>query len=90
MRLELDAVCSKGVGFENLRACPQILLMDFSHERRAAEVELVEAAVEEDALGVELRAHGAVAYDESLIQVLQKRFEHGGILSHQKVVVRQG
>ena len=90
MRFELDAVRAKSVGFENLRSGPQILLMHLSHQRRAAEIELVKAAVEEDTLGVELCTHGAVAYDDSVIQVLQKRFQHAEMLSHQDISLREG
>lgn len=60
---ESEAVGTKGVGFEDLSAALEVFLMDGENEGGVGEVELVVAAVDEDAARVEDGAHGAVAED---------------------------
>ncbi len=54
------AVGAEGVGFKNLSAGLQVLLMDGEDEARVGEIQLVVAPVDEDAAGIEHSAHGAV------------------------------
>ena len=55
-----EAVGAEGVGFKNLGAGLQILLVDGENQAGVGEVQLVVAAVDEDAARVEHGAHGAV------------------------------
>ncbi len=55
-----DRVRPKGVRLNQLGARHQVLLVEFPHQRRLREVQLVEAAVCKDAAGVEHRSHRTV------------------------------
>ena len=57
---QAEAVGAEGVGFENLRAGLQILLVNGENQAGVGEVQLVVAAVDEDAAGIENGAHGAI------------------------------
>ena len=60
MARQAETVGAKGVGFKNLRAGLQIFLVDGEDQVGIGKVQFVVAAVDEDAAGVEHRAHGAV------------------------------
>ena len=55
-----EAVGAEGVGLKNLGAGLQVLLVNGEDQAGIGEVQLVVAAVDEDAAGVEHGAHGAV------------------------------
>ena len=55
-----EAVGAKGVGLDDLRAGLQVFFVNRQDQARVGEVQLVVAAVDEDAAGVERSAHGAV------------------------------
>ena len=74
---ELEAVGPEGVRLDDVGARVQVLLVDAAHEGGVREVQLVEAAVQEDAARVEHRAHGPVAHDDALGEALEKGL-HGG------------
>ena len=69
---ELEAVGAEGVGLDDVDARLDVLLVDGAHEGGVREVQLVEAAVHEDAAGVEHRPHGAVAHDDALGDPLEE------------------
>ena len=60
-RPELGAVGPEGVRLDDVRAGAQVLLVHFSHQLRRRDIEGVEALVDEHALGVQHRSHGAIA-----------------------------
>ena len=55
-----EAVGAESIGFKNLRTSLQILLMHAKDQIGVRQVQLVIAAVDEDAARVEHRAHGAI------------------------------
>ncbi len=57
---EPEAVGAEGVGFKDLGAGLQILLVDGENQVGVGQVQFVVAAVDEDAARIEHRAHGAV------------------------------
>src|SRR6185437_1046011 len=59
-------VRAEGVGFKNLGAGVGIGAVNLLHDRRLGDVELVKAAVDEDAVGVEHGAHGAIGDEHAL------------------------
>src|SRR5579872_5831635 len=69
-------VGSESVGFNNFRSCLQILVMDLPDHVRLRAVQLVITSVDEYALGVQKRAHGAVAQHRSLLQPGKKLRGH--------------
>jgi hypothetical protein len=69
---EARAAGAEGVGLENLGAGFDVLLMDLPHHVGGGEVELVEAAVDEDAAGVQHGAHGAVGDPDASRQLFSK------------------
>jgi len=60
---QAKAICAEGVGFQDLRAGLEVLLVDGEDEAGIGEIELVVAAVDEDAAGVKHGAHCAVGED---------------------------
>jgi len=62
---ELEAVGPERVGLDDLRSRLDVLLVHALDEAGVGEVQLVEAPVHEDAAGVQHRAHGAVAHDDT-------------------------
>ena len=56
----------KSIGFNNVRASLQIVMMQVADQVRLREVQLVIAAVDENPFGVQQRAHSAVAQDRAI------------------------
>lgn len=88
---QLHAVGAERVGFDDVRARAHVLTVHAGDQVRLAEVQRVEGAVDEDALGIEHRAHRAVADKHPLIERFKKRTQGaaGGctsrsVLSHTK------
>ena len=69
---QLVAVGAEGVGLDDVGAGPEVLPVDFLDEGGAGEVQLIEAAVDEDAAGVEHRAHRPVAEQDGLSQAVKE------------------
>jgi len=71
---QLEAVGAEGVGLDDLRAGLDVGTVDLRHLRRLAEVQLVETALEAEAVRVQHGAHRAVSQDWGwgFIQVLQE------------------
>ena len=63
-------VCPESIGFDDLRAGLQIFVMDGANQIGLRQVQFVVTAVDEDALGVQQGAHGAVAQDRGILQTL--------------------
>src|SRR6266550_5026113 len=61
MPLEPIAVTAKCVGFNDLRARLQIFMVDASYKIWLGQIQFVVAAIDENALRVQPRAHSAVA-----------------------------
>src|SRR5262249_52733652 len=74
---ELAAVRPEGGRLQEAGARGDVLLVDAAHEARVRDVELVEAAVEEDAARVQHRAHGAVGHDNALADALEEGLHKG-------------
>ena len=66
--------------FVSITSAPglEVLVVDLPDEAGVREVELVEAAVQEDAAGVEHRAHGPVEDDGPRGQAVEERLHGGG------------
>ena len=60
MALQAEGVCAEGVGLDDLRAGLQVLGVDTGDGLRLREVQLIEAAVDEDSAVIEHGAHGTV------------------------------
>ncbi len=74
---ELDGIGAEGVGLDDLGAGPHVGFVHLAHELRLLEVQLVIADVQEEALGVEHRAHRAVEHvDFSVVQEIAQRGGH--------------
>jgi hypothetical protein len=71
---QLEAVGAEGVGLEDVRPGPEVGLVNLGDDVGLGQVQLVERAVEKDALAVEHRAHRAVADEHTRIE----RVEEGG------------
>ena len=63
---------AEGVGFQDLGAGFDVLLMDLANHVGRGEVQLVEAAVDEDAARVEHGTHGAIGHDHAAGQLVTK------------------
>src|SRR5437879_3867374 len=61
MPLKAIAITAKCVGFNDLRARLQIFMVDASYKIWLGQIQFVVAAIDENALGVQPRAHSAVA-----------------------------
>ena len=64
------AVGAEGVGFEDLGAGLDVFLVDLADQVGLREVQLVEAAVDEDAARVEHGAHGAIGHHDAAGQLI--------------------
>ena len=73
-RGQLDAVGAERVGLDDVGAGAHVGLVHVGDEVGLREVQLVEAAIEEDALGVEHRPHRAVADEHALVERFEKGF----------------
>ena len=60
-RPELGAVRPERVGLDDVRPGSQVLIVHFAHQLGRRDIEGVEALVDEHALGVQHRSHGAIA-----------------------------
>ena len=76
MGLELERVRSERVRLQNLCTGVQVFAVDFAHQFGRAEVQLVEAAVDVNALRIEHRTHRAVGDDRSLSEAFSKILLH--------------
>ena len=65
---QLEPVGAEGVGLQNLRTAANVLAMNLADHSGIRQVEFVEAAVDEDALGIEHRAHRAVGDQRAAFQ----------------------
>ena len=65
-------VGAEGVGLQDLRAGLDVLLVDLADQVGRREVQLVEAAVDEDAARVEHGAHGAIGHHDAAGQLVTK------------------
>src|SRR5581483_7808877 len=72
---QAGGIGAEGVALHHPRDGLVVVVMDLPDEVRLRKVQLVVAAIDEDASGIEQRAHGAVAQDRTL---LQERDEVGG------------
>src|SRR5262249_27864600 len=61
--LEPEAIATKGVGLNDLRSRLQIFMMNSADQVRLRQVQLVVAAVDENSLRIEQRAHRAITKD---------------------------
>ncbi len=69
---ELDAVGAEGIGLDQLRPGRNVRSVNFLDDFGLSEVELVEGALEADATGMELRAHGAVAEEGTTAEAFEE------------------
>ena len=72
-RGQLDAIRAERVRLEDVGAGAEVLPVDLGHQVLLRQVQLVETAIEEDALRVEHRSHRPVADQDALVE----RFEKG-------------
>ena len=79
---QAEAVGAEGVGLENLRAGLQILLVNGQNQAGIGEVQLVVAAVDEDAAGIKDCAHGAVGEHGAAGEDVGKLRHSLAMLSH--------
>ncbi len=63
---------AEGVGLEDLGAGFDVLLVDLADQVGLRQVQLIEAAVDEHAAGVEHGAHGAIGHDDATGQLIAK------------------
>ena len=73
---QLQAVGAEGVGLDDLRAGAQVGLVDADHEVGIGQVQLLERTIEEDALGIQLGAHCAIANEHPLAQGIEEGLVH--------------
>jgi hypothetical protein len=73
---ELQAVCAEGVALEHVGAGAHVLAVHAAHELGIRQVQRVEGFVDEDAPGVEHRAHGAVAHEHPRRKRIDERRHH--------------
>ena len=65
-RARRNEFAAESIGFNDLRTGLQILMMQVADEVRLRQVQLVIAAIDEDALGIKQRPGSAVAQDGGL------------------------
>jgi hypothetical protein len=70
---ELEPVGAERVGLDDVGAGLEVLVVDLADEAGVREVELVEAAVQEDPARVEHRAHGPVEHERPGREPVEKR-----------------
>ena len=69
---QLDAIGAERVGFDDIGAGTQVFGMHAADQVGVSQVQRLEAAVDEDTLGVELRAHRAVADQHAPVNRFEK------------------
>ena len=82
MPRQTETVGAKRVGFKNLRAGLQILLVDRQNQAGVGKVQLVVTAVDEDATGVEHGPHGAVGKHRAAGKDVGELGHSAAMLSH--------
>ena len=75
-RPQLDSVRAERIGLQDVRARPDVVLVDFRHGVGRHDVQRIEAAVDEDALCIQHRPHSAVADEHTIVEGFKKRL-HG-------------
>ena len=77
-----EAVSAKGVGFKQLGASLQILLVNGKDQVGVRKIQLVIAAIDEDAAGVENGSHGAIGEDRTVGEDVGELGHSVAMLSH--------
>jgi prevent-host-death family protein len=73
---QAEAVSAESIGLDNLGTGLKIIMMNAANQLWLRQVQLVIAAVDEDALGVEERSHGSVTEHGRLFQAVKKVLRH--------------
>jgi hypothetical protein len=73
---QAKAVRAESIGFDNLGAGLQVIVVHGADQLRLRQVQLVIAAVDENALGIEKRPHGSVTEHGRLLQTFNKVLWH--------------
>ena len=73
MPSQLDSVGPEGIGLDQFRPGRNVGPVNLLDDLRLGEVELIKGALEADAPGMELGAHGAVAQQGAAAEPLEKR-----------------
>ena len=68
MACQAKGIPTESIGFNNLRTCLQVFMMEFTNQVRLRDVQFVIATIDEDSLGVEQGPGGAIAQDRGLLQ----------------------
>src|ERR1700747_2784762 len=76
MTFKAKIISAEGIGFDDLGTRLQVLVVNAANEVGLGEVQLVVATVDEHTLGVQQRAHGAVAEYGRCCQSLSKITGH--------------
>ena len=74
-RRQALAIGPKRIGFNDLRTGANVILVYIADQGRQRQVELVVAAIQENALGIERRSHGPVGHQNAFVKRL---LEFGG------------
>ncbi len=69
---QLEPRGAEGVGFDDVGAGREVFTMDVGDQGRLREIERLEAAVDEDALAVQHRAHRAVTHEHAGLQGVEE------------------
>ena len=80
--IEPKAVCTEGVGLKDFRARLEVLLVDGEDHARIGEIQLIEAPVDEDAAGIQHRAHSAISEDRPVGENVCKLRHSSVMLTH--------
>jgi hypothetical protein len=70
---ELEAMRPEGVRLDQVGAGREVVLVHRANDRWVRQVQLVEAAVQEDAAAVQHRAHPAVGDEHTLVDLFEER-----------------
>src|ERR1700682_2481460 len=73
---QAKAVPAESIGFDNLGAGLQIIVVDAADQLRLRQVQLVIAAVDEDPLGIEKRSHSSIAEHGRKLQTFNEVLGH--------------
>ena len=71
------AIRAEGVGFENLGARFDVLLMNVAHQRGERKIQLVIAAIDENAFGIKHGPHGAIGHQNMFIKCVAELSRSG-------------
>ena len=75
-RPELDAVGAERVGFDDVGAGAHVFLVHLGDQIGLRHVQRVEALVDEDALGIQHRAHRPVTHQDAIVERFEKGNQH--------------